>query len=91
MGKRTLITGIVVGASIGGLISLFNEDARKYAKSSLTKSCENLSHYAKNPAEAVSTVRQTVLSLNEAVENNTESAVNALEQVENSLNKVMKK
>lgn len=91
MGKRTLITGIVVGASLGGLVSLLNEDARNYAKELVTSSCNTLSYYAKNPSEAVSTVRDTVLTLNETIESNTGSAVNALEQVESSLNKVLKK
>lgn len=91
MGKRTLLTGIFVGASIGALVSLLNEDAREYAKESLAKSCDNLSYYAKNPADAINTVKQTVLSINETIENNAGSAVNALEQVESSLNKVLKK
>lgn len=90
MGKRTLLTGIIVGASIGGLLSLLNEDARKYAKDTLSKSCDNLSYYAKNPSEAVNKFRQSAVSLNNMIESNTSSAVNALEQVENSLKKLMK-
>lgn len=91
MGKRTLLTGIIVGASIGGLISLLNNDARNYAKDSISKSCNMLTNYVKNPTDAVKTIRQSVVSLNNLMENNTKSAVNTLNQVENSLNKVLKK
>lgn len=91
MGKKTLLTGIVVGASLGGLVSLLNEDARNYAKETITQSRNSLSHYAKNPAETVNAVRQKVQSINSTIENNADGAINALEQVENTLNKVMKK
>ncbi|MEI3606382.1 YtxH domain-containing protein [Pseudogracilibacillus sp. SE30717A] len=91
MGKRTLLTGIIVGASIGGLVSLLNGDARKYAKDTLDQSCNTLTYYANNPVEAVNSIRHTVLSLNSVIETNTHSAVSALEQVESSLNKVISK
>lgn len=91
MGKRTLITGIIVGASLGGLVSLLNGDAREYAKEKVGKCQDNLSYYTKNPTEAVQFVKQTVLSLNNTIESNTGSAVSALETVENSLQKVLKK
>ncbi len=91
MGKRTLLTGIIAGASIGGLLSLLNKDAREYAKDTLSKSRDNLSYYVKNPTEAVEKIRHTALTVNNMIESNTSSAVNALEQVENSLNKVTKK
>ncbi|MEI3614204.1 YtxH domain-containing protein [Pseudogracilibacillus sp. SO30301A] len=91
MGKRTLLTGIIAGASIGGLLSLLNKDARKYAKETLSKSRDNFTYYVKNPTDAVEKIRHAALTLNNMIESNTSSAVNALEQVENSLNKVTKK
>jgi len=91
MGKRTLLTGMIVGASIGGLISLFNKDARRYAKDSLSQSYEKLTHYAKNPTTTVSQMKKSVISLNKMIASNTKSAVNTLELVEDSLNKVLKK
>ncbi len=91
MGKRTLLTGIIVGASVGGLVSLLNKDARRYAKDTLDQSCDMLTYYAKHPEEAVNSIRHTVLSLNDVIDTNTSSAVNALEQVESSIGKVMKK
>ena len=89
MGKRKLMTGIIVGASIGGLISLMNEDARKYAKEKANEAVDNVQQCIKNPAETVKQVREKVETLNEAISTNASSAVNALEQVENSLNKLL--
>lgn len=89
MGKRKLMTGIIVGASIGGLISLMNEDARKYAKEKANEAVDNVQQCIKNPAETVKQVREKVETLNEAISSNASSAVNALEQVENSLNKLL--
>jgi len=91
MGKRTLLTGIIVGASIGGLISLLDEDAREYAKQSLSQSREALLDCAKNPTEAVNKARNSVQSINNLIADNANNAVNALEQVESSLDKVLKK
>jgi len=91
MGKRKLLTGIIVGASIGGLVSLLNEDARKYAQAKLAESRDSLAYYAKNPTSAINSIRQSVTTFNRMVESNTSGAVHTLEQVEQSLNKVLKK
>ena len=36
MGKRKILTGIILGASVGGLVTLFNREARDYAKDGLS-------------------------------------------------------
>lgn len=89
-GKTTFWTGIIAGATLGGLLSLLNDDARHYVKEKTNQTSEQLSYYKGNPTETVHKVKQTVLSLNETVSKNTKSALNALEQVEKSMNRLLK-
>lgn len=91
MGKRKLMTGIVLGASIGGLLSLMNEDARRYAKQKANQTFNCVQNSLQNPAESVRKMKEKVETINELVTNNASSAVNALEQVESSLNKLLTK
>lgn len=89
MGKRKLMTGIIVGASIGGLISLLDEEARKYAKDKANQACDQFQKSLQNPSHTVKQVKEKVVTFNELLASNTHSAVNALEQVESSLNKML--
>jgi len=88
MGKRRLLTGVISGAVIGGVISLFNEDARGYAKHKLCATRETASKLLDNPAETVRSVKQSIEELNDRITVGAENSVNALEQVENTLEKV---
>lgn len=90
MGKRTLWTGVILGATIGGLISLLNEDVRNYAKNTATASLENVTFYSKNPEIAFSEIKAKVINMSEVVTESTENAINAIEQVENTVMKVRK-
>lgn len=90
MGKRTLWTGIILGATIGGLISLFNENARNYAKDSVTASLENTTFYSKNPEIAFKEIKRKITYVNNLVTESTDNALNAIEQVENTVITVRK-
>lgn len=91
MGKKKLLTGIILGATIGGLLSLFDQDAKSYAKNCLKKSRDKASNCMKNPTEAIQNVKRSALKLNDVVEENVRGAVNTLDVIESSLNKVLKK
>lgn len=84
MGKRILIQGIIAGAIIGGIASLFNKDARGFAKEKLneTKDC------LQNPAETIEKLKGKVECFSSTVSVQAEGAKNALEQVGNTLNKI---
>jgi len=91
MGKRTFWSGIIVGAIVGGAVSLFNRDARSYVKELSEQTADQVSYYAQNPTEAVDGVKNTVLFVTDTIERNSSGAMNTLDQVENTLNKVIKK
>lgn len=89
-GKTTFWTGVIAGACIGALVSLFNKDARHYGKSLLDETNVRLSGYVRNPEETVQKVKQSVTSFNEIVSENTDSALHALNQIEQTVNKFTK-
>jgi len=88
-GKRTFWSSIIVGACIGGLLSLLNQDARRYSKEMVQKTGETVTHYAKNPDETVRVVKDGVQSFNQIVSQNSQSALSALDQVETTVNKFL--
>lgn len=89
-GKKTFWTSIVAGALAGGLLSLLNKDARTYSKEVVKQTGETITHYTKNPDETVEKVKESVHTVNNLVSKNTSSALNALEQVETTVNKFLK-
>lgn len=91
MGKRTFWSGIIVGAIVGGAASLLNRDARHYVKDLSEQTASKVNHYVSNPTEALDGVKHTVEFITNTVERNSVGAMNTLDQVENTLNKVIKK
>ncbi|RKQ31375.1 YtxH domain-containing protein [Oceanobacillus halophilus] len=91
MGKRRLITGMVLGATVGTVVALFDKDTRDYAKTLTDNAKSNTTYYFKHPAEAVETVRNTVDRLNQTVASGADNAINALEQVETTIDKFTNK
>ncbi|MEJ8777461.1 YtxH domain-containing protein [Pseudogracilibacillus sp. ICA-222130] len=90
MGKRKLLTGIIAGAAIGGIVSLCNKETRTYAKDSLEQLKDNVTNCVTNPSDVIDQMKETVQSVSSFVENNVDGAVNALEQVESTVNRFLK-
>ncbi|HLQ95604.1 MAG TPA: YtxH domain-containing protein [Pseudogracilibacillus sp.] len=90
MGKSKLITGIAVGAAVGGLVSLLSKDTREHVKEVSGKVLDKASYITSNPDVAVNKARQLVNSANHFVTDNTESALSALDQVDNTVQKFLK-
>lgn len=90
MGKRTLCTGIIVGALAGGLIALTNQEARDYARAKLSLMRAEAKYCLSNPSQAVRNFRQSFDQFNQKYTSGADSAVNALEQIEHTLDKVIK-
>ena len=88
MGKRKLFIGIIVGAIAGGLTSLFDQETRDYTKDKLGQVKEKSGQIVRNPSQAVRDVRFTFDRMNNNVTENIQKAINTLEQVEDSLDKV---
>lgn len=91
MGKRKLIIGVIVGAVAGGLVSLFDQETRAYTKSKLSQAKAKSSDLMKNPSQTVSDIRSTFDRINESVSGNLQKAINTLNEVEESLDKVTNK
>ncbi|WP_085993180.1 hypothetical protein [Oceanobacillus senegalensis] len=91
MGKRRLISGMVIGATVGTIVSLLDKDTRDYAKSTLESAKSGSTYYIQHPSEAIVAVRNTVDRLNETVASGADNAINALEQVETTIDKFTNK
>ncbi len=90
VGKRTLCTGIIVGAVVGGLVALTNQDARDYARAKLSLAKAEAKYCLSNPSQTVHQFRQSFDEFNQKFASGADSAVNALEQIEHTLDKVIK-
>ncbi|MCG1028053.1 YtxH domain-containing protein [Virgibacillus halodenitrificans] len=91
MAKRRLFTGMLVGAVAGGLAALFDRETREYTKGKLKNVKAGSSYLIKNPSDAVHKVRVAFDEFNTKITSSSESAINALEQVESTLEKYTNK
>src|SRR5690606_11500867 len=91
MGKRILCQGIIAGAVIGGIVALFNKDARGYVVEKMKSTSNCAKQCIQNPTEAIGGVRKAVDSFNQRIASTTVGAINALEQVEKTIGKVVDK
>ncbi|WP_163971007.1 YtxH domain-containing protein [Oceanobacillus halotolerans] len=87
MGKRKLMVGVVLGAILGGIVALFDREARQYSKHQLTVLKDKTTNSVKHPSETVHNLKVSFDKLNKSFTNNAENAINALEQVEQTLDK----
>lgn len=91
MGKKTLLSSIAVGAVVGGLVSLFNKETRDYVVDKGSQVKDQANYYVNHPNEAVENLKSTVINVTGMIEDNKTGALNALDQVENTVGKVFKK
>ncbi|HLR65161.1 MAG TPA: YtxH domain-containing protein [Pseudogracilibacillus sp.] len=91
MGKRIFWTSIALGAVIGGLTSLRKREVRQYVKDSVETIGDATTYYAANPTEAIENVKATISVIEQKLDDNSASAVNALNQIETTVNKISKK
>lgn len=91
MGQRKLIVGAVAGALLGVLAMQFDKDTRAYTKDCLGKLKENSNELISNPSEAVRNLRGTFDKINQSISAGTDNAINALEQVETTLDRFVNK
>lgn len=91
MGKKTLLSSIAVGAVVGGLVSLFNKETRDYVVDKGGQTIDQANYYVNHPNEAVENLKSTVINVTSMIEDNKTGALNALDQVENTVGKVFKK
>lgn len=91
MGKRKLLIGMASGAVAGALVALFDRETRNYTKSKLSGVKSGTSYVIKNPSEAVHQLQDKFEMVSEKFKSGTDSAINALDQVQETLGKVENK
>jgi len=91
MGKKTLFSSIAIGAVVGGVVSLFNKETRDYVMDKGSQAKDQASYYVNHPNEAIENLKSTVIDVTEMIDDNKTGALNALDQVENTVAKVFKK
>lgn len=90
MGKRNIYTSIAIGAIVGGLVSLLNKKTRHYVKGKYIVTKPQINYYAKHPSSALRHARNYVNQFSDAFDKHADQAINACEQVEQTVQKLTK-
>jgi len=91
MGKKRLLTNIIVGGIVGGLVALRDKETRSYTTAkldSVKRTCRKLKN---NPSMVVAQVRTSIDEYNERLSEGVDRTINALEQVEDTVGKLVDK
>ena len=91
MGKRKLLVGMIGGAVIGGIVTLFDSETRGYAKQKLMEVKDTSSEALKNPSATIRNFQTSFDEFGQKLNYQAKNAINALEQVESTLEKVSRK
>ncbi|WP_106494600.1 hypothetical protein [Lentibacillus sp. Marseille-P4043] len=91
MGKQKLCLGVLLGAMAGGLAAMYDQETRYYTKNKLSAVKSSANYAVKHPSEAIRNVKDACNQFNASLNHNADNAINALEQVEDTMNKVTKK
>ncbi|HLQ71586.1 MAG TPA: YtxH domain-containing protein [Bacillota bacterium] len=91
MGKNKLFVGIVVGAVIGGLVTLTDKSTRDYTKGKLQYVSNKSREAIQNPSDVIRSAKTSFDQFNDTLQNGANNAINALEQVENTMERLSKK
>lgn len=88
MGKNKLITGMVVGAIIGGAVSLINQETRNYVKQELSLMSGQMGNIVQNPSHSIRHIQNTLIETAENAASSLDGALNAVGQIENTINEI---
>ena len=91
MGKRKLVIGMIAGAVAGGLATLVDSETRHYTKEKFVTAKEKTGIIVSNPSQAVQEARFAINRMNDSVSGTIAKAINTLDQVEGSLDRVTSK
>lgn len=90
MAKGKLYTGIIAGAIIGGCLSLLNKETRRYAKGKYEVTRLRTRDLMKHPSQSLDYARNYMNQFNDQFNRNADQAINAIEQVEQTIEKFSK-
>ncbi|WP_163539529.1 YtxH domain-containing protein [Gracilibacillus sp. YIM 98692] len=87
MGKQTLVKGMVVGAIVGGALTLFDRNTRRFVTNQLNQSRQEAVYYIKHPAEAVHQLNEGYGKVSNQFSDRLSQALEFLNQVQEISNK----
>lgn len=91
MGKNKLVIGMLIGAVVGGLVTLTDKTTREYTKGKMQDASGKTKEFLQNPSAMIQHTQTTFDQFNDTFQNGANNAINAFEQVENTLDKLKRK
>lgn len=88
MGKKNLITGVVIGAIVGGAVSLIKKETRDYVKTEISLAKDQMGYIVKNPTHSIRKIQETILETAEKAASSLDGTLNAVDQVESTINEI---
>src|SRR5690625_1221448 len=90
MGKRNLITGAVLGAIAGGLISLISKDTRNYVSEQISLGKDQMWYIVQNPTQSIRNIQSNIIETAEREARSLDRAHNAVDQIKSTINDIRK-
>ncbi|GAE94409.1 hypothetical protein JCM21714_3564 [Gracilibacillus boraciitolerans JCM 21714] len=91
MGKELLVKGVVTGAVVGGLITLFDKDTRSFVSKNLQTCGSKSVYYVKHPADAIHQLNQGYAKCSKQLSSGLTFALDMLNQLQEVTQKVEKR
>lgn len=91
MQNNKMAIGVLIGALVGGLITLFDKKTRTATKTQCKNAKNKTNYYVKHPSEAIKNARIACNQFNDTFNKSADSAINALEQVETTIDQLTNK
>ena len=91
MKNNKMVMGVLIGALVGGLMTLLDKETRSTTMAQCKNAKTKTNYYVKHPSEAVKNARVACNQFNDTFNNSADSAINALEQVETTIDRLTNK
>ncbi|WP_077624325.1 hypothetical protein [Sediminibacillus massiliensis] len=88
MSESKLLKGIIIGATVGGLISLADKSTRVEVSRNLKKAGDRTNYYLKNPSDVIQGVRSCYEQLASNLFTGADSVVEMLSDIQQTIEKV---
>ncbi|QTM98326.1 hypothetical protein ERJ70_02735 [Sediminibacillus dalangtanensis] len=88
MSDSKLVKGMIIGAAVGGLISLCDRSTRTQFVGNLKKTGNSAGYFLRNPSVAVHNVRECYENVAGTLASGAESALEIMNQVQSTLENV---
>lgn len=90
MGKRNLLTGVLLGAIAGGVVSLISKATRNYVTEQISLGKAQMGYIVQNPTQSIQKIQTTLIETAESAAKSLDGTLNAVDQVESTINEIRK-